>query len=354
MPGNIINNFNAMKKLICTLLVSACLMQMAAEEKAQTPPARFWGNQNAYLQRQANVMFDMVDQTLDRNPPQKGVPETRKLALANLDMLLHDTINDNSAALPGFLDKRVRKMTDSMGKPVTSGYELYKIYNDGFVARTPSVSIAFDIVRGMCRDKHLISDSLIGAVAEKCDILFITHNHSDHGDPGVVEMFLQAGKPVIAVPEFMPDDKRIRHIRPADGSSYKGKAELPGGKKLDLLIYPGHQDDLMNNLYVVTTPEGRTFAHVGDQYQSKSEDMEWIPGITPELPPVDALIFNCWNTRLPQIISTFRPTVAVPGHENEMGHTIDHREAFWLTFQKMEKSPADYVVMGWGECLKQP
>ncbi len=342
-----------MKKLLYAAILAATLLPLHAQEKQQAAPTKFWGNQNAYLHRQASVMFDMIDQTLDKNRPEKGVPEARKLALANLDLLLHDTINDNSAPLLNFLNKRVGKMEEDMSRPVKSGYKLYKIYNDGFVARTPSVSIAFDIVRGLCHDKTLITDSLIYAIADNCDILFITHNHSDHGDPEVVKYFLSSGKPVIAVPEFMPEEKRIRHLRPADGSSYNGTVDLPGGK-ISLKIYPGHQDHLMNNLYVVTTPEGRTFAHVGDQYQSKSEDMEWIPGITPELPPVDALIFNCWNTRLPEIISTFRPTLAVPGHENEMGHTIDHREAFWLTFQKMEKSPSDYVVMGWGECLEQP
>ena len=329
------------------------LLPLGAQDKQQIPSSKFWGNQNAYLQRQASVMFDLIDQTLDRNRPAKWAPEARLLALSNLDLLLHDTINDNGTPLLAFINSRIGKVAEDMQTPVKSGYKLYKIYNDGFVARTPSVSIAFDFVRGICNDKHLITDSLAAAVADKCDILLITHNHSDHGDPSVVEMFLSAGKPVIAIPEFMPEDKRIRHLRPADGSSYNGTVRLPGGET-SLKIYPGHQDHLMNNLYIITTPEGHTFAHIGDHDQSKSEDMEWIPSIMPELPPVDALMFNCWNTHIPQIISTFRPTFAIPGHENEMGHTIDHREAFWLTFRKMKTSPADYVVMGWGEWLEQP
>ena len=32
-----------------------------------------------------------------------------------------------------------------------------------------------------------------------------------------------------------------------------------------------------------------------------------------------------------------------------MGHTIDHREAFWLAFHKMEPINHDYIVMAWGE-----
>ena len=36
-------------------------------------------------------------------------------------------------------------------------------------------------------------------------------------------------------------------------------------------------------------------------------------------------------------------------HENEMGHSIDHREPFWLTYQKMEKINKPSLIMGWGE-----
>ena len=42
----------------------------------------------------------------------------------------------------------------------------------------------------------------------------------------------------------------------------------------------------------------------------------------------------------------------VTGHEDELGHSIDHREAFWLTYYKMEevyKISVPYVIMGWGE-----
>ncbi|MBD5224486.1 MAG: MBL fold metallo-hydrolase [Bacteroidales bacterium] len=340
-----------MKKLILTLLSAATLLQLHADENPQPAPTKFWGDSNAYLQRQANVMFDLVDRQLDAVQPSAGADPTRLMTLANLDMLLHDTGNDNSPAALAFLNGRVEKTAARMNKPVQSGYELHKIYNAGFVARTPSASLAFDIVRGLCHDTPMIADTTIQKIADSCDAMFITHNHSDHGDPAVVEMFLQAGKPVIAVPEFMPDDNRLIHIRPAEGAHTDEPFVLPDGDSLRLMIFPGHQDDLMNNLYVITTPEGFTFANSGDQYQSGSEDMEWIPSITPLLPKVDIFMLNCWNTRIPAITAAFNPRYVVTAHENEMGHTIDHREAFWLTFQKFAPVSTPYVVMGWGECF---
>lgn len=338
-----------MKRLIIAFISAAAMLPLHAGETSQDAPTKFWGDSNAYLQRQANVMFDLVDRHLDAVAPMPGTDPTRLMALANLDMLLHDTGNDNSPAALAFLNGRVEKTAAAMETPVPSGYELHKIYNAGFVARTPSVSLAFDIVRGLCHDTPMIADTTIQKIVDRCDAMFITHNHSDHGDPAVVEMFLKAGKPVIAVPEFMADDTRLTHMRPADGDHTDTPFTLPGGEKVRLLIFPGHQDDLMNNLYVVTTPEGFTFANSGDQYQRGSEDMEWIPSITPLIPEVDVFMLNCWNTRLPQIIAAFAPRYVVTAHENEMGHTIDHREAFWLTFQKFAPIATPYVVMGWGE-----
>lgn len=339
-----------MKKLIFALISVTALLPVHAEENQQAAPTKFWGDRNAYLQRQAHVMFNLVDEQLDANTPTVGADPTRRAILANLDMLLHDTGNDNSPDALSFLNHRVGKVATQMAEPVASAtYELYKIYNAGFVARTPSVNLAFDIVRGLCNDTPMIADSVMQQIVDHCDIMFITHNHSDHGDPAVVEMFLKAGKPVVAIPEFMPDDTRLIHMRPADGSHTDEPFKLPSGEQIRLMIFPGHQDHLMNNLYVITTPEGFTFANSGDQYQSKSEDMEWIPSITPLLPKVDIFMLNCWNTRLPQIINAFDPRYVVTAHENEMGHTIDHREAFWLTFQKFTPLATPFVVMGWGE-----
>lgn len=74
-----------------------------------------------------------------------------------------------------------------------------------------------------------------------------------------------------------------------------------------------------------------------------------VVNISKDIPQPDALIVNCWTHRMSDLVDGFNPKLVVTGHENEMGHTIDHREAFWLTFQKMEQISKDYLVMGWGE-----
>ena len=52
-------------------------------------------------------------------------------------------------------------------------------------------------------------------------------------------------------------------------------------------------------------------------------------------------------------IRGFAPKMLITGHENELGeHSIDHREAYWITMKKMEAMPnlnIPNVLMTWGE-----
>lgn len=37
-----------------------------------------------------------------------------------------------------------------------------------------------------------------------------------------------------------------------------------------------------------------------------------------------------------------------------MGHAIDHREPYWLTFRRIQHVEKPTVVMAWGEVLELP
>lgn len=328
--------------LCISLLIPA---GVAAQEKDSIEKSAFWGNSEAYLNKQAFHMFDLVDQALTENPPVPGASMVRKLALYNLDAMLHETKYDNGEPLNGFISSRINKVIADLDNPAKKGLKVYKIYNDGFIARTSSVTLAFDVVRGACQGKNLISNALIQQIVDQCDVLFLTHNHGDHVDPVVVEMFLKAGKPVVAPTNVLPDKKDIQHER--SDKMIDKKIKVDKNKIIRIKIFPGYQSELMNNIYVVTTDEKKTVAHIGDQYNK--EDMEWIVNINKDIPQPDVLIVNCWTHRMSDLVDGFNPKLVVTGHENEMGHTIDHREAFWLTFQKMEKISKNYLVMGWGE-----
>ncbi len=338
-----------MKKSINSLVCLGCIyvsLLVVNTVHAQERSA-FWGKADAYLNKQAYYMFELADQALTENPPIPGAPMVRKLALYNLDAMLHETKYDNTEPFQNFISSRINKVITDLATPVKKGMKIYKVYNDGFVARTKTVTIAFDVVRGACQGKQIISDEMIRSVVDQCDVLFLTHEHGDHVDPVVVDMFLKAGKPVIATTSILPDKQEIQHERPADGQMQNKKVQLKNGQTLQVRIFPGHQSELLNNLYVVTTEDKMTVAHIGDQYHK--EDIEWIMNIKKDIPQPDALIVNCWTNRMNDLVNGFNPKLVITGHENEMGHTIDHREAFWLTYQKMEQISKAYLVMGWGE-----
>ncbi len=333
-----------MKTSIKVLMLAGALCCMFLPADAQENK-EFWGKSEAYLNNQAFRMFELADQALTENPPVEGAPMVRKLALYNLDAMLHETKYDNSEPFNNFIKSRIGKVIADLENPAGEGMRIYKIYNDGFVARTGTVTVAFDLVRGACNGKHLISDEDIAGIVRHCDVLFLSHNHGDHVDPAVVDMFLKEGKQVIATSNILPDLEGIQHER--EEKVIKRKIKLQNGAKLKVTILPGHQSDLLNNMYVVTTEEGLTVAQIGDQYNR--QDIEWIMEIHKEIARPDALIVNCWTHRMNDLVNGFNPKLVMTGHENEMGHTIDHREAFWLTFRKMEEISKPYVVMGWGE-----
>ena len=330
--------------LILLALISSTVIASAQQKSAE--PVAFWGKEDAYLLKQASHMFNLVDEALTENPPVVGAPMARKLALYNLDAMLHEVKYDNTEPFCNFIDSRIGKVIEDMKSPVKRGIKIYKIYNDGFVVRTKSANIAFDVVRGACKGQQLLSDEQVDAIVDKCDVLFLSHNHGDHVDKYVVNRFIEAGKPVIAASEILPDLEGVTHYR-SESEILDKVVKLKSGEELQVKIFPGHQSPMMCNIYVVTTPDKYTVAHTGDQYDKN--DMEWIADIKEKAPKIDALMINCWSYQIAEAIKGFDPRYVLSGHENEMGHTIDHREAFWLTFQKLEPVQHDYVVMSWGE-----
>jgi len=338
-----------MKKALYVLFVIACWLSTTKQVEAQERPAisrsSLWKTPDAYLPEQAFRMFDLIDQALNEFPPTIGEPTERKLPLYLFDAMLHETKYDDCEALFQFADARMEHLMEILKQPTKKGLYIYKVYNDGFIARTKSVTIAFDIVRGKSKGRDIVNEKYIRQIVDQCDALFLSHNHGDHVDKLTVDLFTQAGKPVIAASNIQKNNEKVTHLRADQRIDHE--IVLKNGKKLQVAIFPGHQGDLMNNIYVVTTPEKKTVAQIGDQ--SNNEDMKWIANLYQEIPRPDALIVNCWTSPLKELVDGFNPKLVISGHENEMGHTISHRESFWLSFQDMKTIGRDYVIMGWGE-----
>lgn len=332
-----------MKKIILIGVALLLCLPMWAQTTANDN--EFWGSADSYLMRQTTRTLDLVNQSLKDYPPMTGNGLPRRLALSNLDAILHNTTFDKSEPLMHFVSTRMQQVIKGLKAPLTSDMVVYKLYNDGFIVRTQSATVAFDMVMGSTY--QLIPDSLMTQLVDMCDVMFLTHNHRDHVDPGVVKMFTDRGKQVVAPDEALPNNKDILHFRKEQVADLA--IRLPKAA-LQVKVLPGHQDELQNNIYVVTTPEGFTFAQTGDQYLK--EDIPWLTQVTPQLPQVDVLLIICWAMELQTHVDAFRPKLVITGHENELGHGIDHREAYWMSYLKFDAQPYPYSLMTWGECYE--
>ena len=328
---------------LLSLFVFPLYMLLQAQEKA----VPFWGKQEVYLINQTEKTFHLVDALLKDAPPSSSNPAlARQAALQLLDGVFHDTRLDGCGTISQFMESRLEGILEDMQKPFEEGMKVYKLYNDGFIVKTKSVTVAFDLYRGgaMKESPSLISDKTMQAIVAQCDIMFLSHNHPDHIDPGVVKMFTDMGKQVVAPNNSLVGNELVTHIRSEQIIDREFKTKRG---KLDVKILPGHQSELINNIHVVTTPEGFTFAQTGDQYSEN--DLEWLLDVKTKIPALDILLINCWANRLSDTVEGFNPKLVITGHENELGHTIDHRESYWASFVKLNGVRKPSCLMTWGE-----
>jgi hypothetical protein len=319
--------------------------------------------QNQFLDNQAEALLSQANEVFSDYPPDWPEPAARRSALLLLDGVLHDVYAPQRPPVQSFFKTRMRKAVEEIEQTeIATGARIWKLYDHGFVIRTKTVTIGFDLIRGESAraEGFPVSEDIMDRLIKQCDVLFISHYHGDHAEEWVAQSFIDQGKPVVAPPGVWKDksiNKSITHLERVPHTLQT--LPVQGGKqKLKVVVYPGHQgENIENNVSLVITPEGLSFSHMGDQ--SNSDDFEWIDEVGNNH-DVDDLLPNCWTTDIVRVASGFNPTLIITRHENEMGHTIDHREPYWLTYQRREGSDrfggtrgigydTPLILMTWGE-----
>jgi hypothetical protein len=64
---------------------------------------------------------------------------------------------------------------------------------------------------------------------------------------------------------------------------------------------------------------------------------------------VDIYLPNCWMPDLDRAVRGVNPRLVITGHENEMAHTVPHREDYTQTYNRLHGIPYPALVMTWGE-----
>ena len=317
---------------------------------------------NDYLDRQAKVFLDTIRSILIKYKP--AIPENPERGMAKL--LMDAVFHDHYAAYRKPVQVFFHTGTDSLIKElettkIENGATIWKVYNMGFIVRTKSVTLAFDLARGETSGSpdFTLSAEETDRIVRQCDILIISHKHIDHADRVVAENFLQYGKPVITPDQVWKNEPIFTHIiHPERIAEKKQNITLSKNRILELINYPGHQlKSAENNVSLVKTPEGITIVHTGDQINEGDfmMDFKWIDKVS-ENHKVDILIPNAWTTDILRIVKGFNPAVVLPGHEIELGHTVWDRLPFWgddkyleLNYAELKKSRYPVVVLVWSE-----
>ncbi len=338
------------KSIVLILLSVIFLTAMA--QKAIPPEEKldWWGDIDGYYNQQAFASLALVDEALKKYHPQLPEPLERKMAMLMLDGVLHEEEAPHRPAVQDFLHRRIKSAAKHIEYTrVTEGAMIWKLYNEGFVVRTATVTLAFDLSRAFYIENFAIPDPLMQRVIDQCDVLFVSHRHRDHADPWVAEQFINQGKPVIAPEEVwndLPFHSKVTHLT-REAHTEQSLPIQNGKHTLKVIVYPGHQGpEIPNNVPLVFTPEGMSFSQTGDQ--SLDEDFSWIDEVGQRY-RVDVLFPNCWTTDIVRMARGFHPNLIITGHENEMNHTVDHREANFLTYTRLRRSNYPYLLMTWGE-----
>jgi L-ascorbate metabolism protein UlaG (beta-lactamase superfamily) len=353
------------------LVLLGILLWPAAPASAQATPPKIDPNLNeredAYLNRQAEAFLNQAQTTLVGFPPQYPEPRERFLALLLLDAVLHDV---HAAARPPVkkffharMETALKELETTRGE---SGARIWKLYNMGFIVRTKTATIAFDLVRGdSARNREFaLPADLMNHFVDQCDALFISHRHGDHVDEGVAQRFVEQGKPVVAPPQVWagkPIHTSLTHLK-REAHTEQALPIQKGKRELKVVVFPGHQEveQIENNVSLVITPEGLSFAHLGDQINEAPflADYPWIDEVARHH-HVDVLLPPCWTNEILRIANGFHPELILPGHENELGHPIDDRVPFWgdseflqLTYPELKRSAYRVIVMTWGESIR--
>lgn len=300
--------------------------------------------------------FQWVDYIMKTYPPSLEEFPARRAALIRLDDILHIESAPHKAIVQNYYRHRLQlAIAEIEHTRVTDGMRVWKLYNHGFLVRTPTVSFTFDIVPGVDRvPEFAIPDDLLKRLVAQSDATFISHLHFDHANQKVAKMFLAENKPVVA-PEGLWSDSpelasRLTYPRRAVDMTHSIPVQN-GANALKVVAYPGHQSKApIVNVHLVTTPDGYTVVQTGDQsgYEGPGGDFDWLAQVGRDH-VVDVLLVNCWANQLGREIRGVNPELVITGHENEMGHTVDHREDYTQTYNHLFEVRYPFVLMTWGE-----
>jgi L-ascorbate metabolism protein UlaG (beta-lactamase superfamily) len=284
--------------------------------------------------------FSEIRENLLMHRPQSGNHEIRENSISSIDEMVLNSYDQYKVEIFDFYRlMREKAKIEIETERVEDGVTVWQIYNHGFLVRTSTVTLGFDL------DDHFFKDNFnldgLDFLADELDVLFISHNHGDHRYPPLVKIMKDRGKPVI---DWINPD--------TDPASFTINL---GDSINEIYLYITKHEGLhsiTNQMFEVVTPEGYKIFHTGDNQTSAT---------LPDIEDVDILLLNAWVnesgwtshiTGSRNAINKIKPRVTLPGHILELGHHI--RGAYVVPYSDVFRVDdidlgSDVYVLAWGE-----
>jgi len=293
-------------------------------------------------------VLGLVEKTLRAHPPSDADWRIRREALLLLDYPLHVEggdiwLHEVVSFYRRFLSRAVAEIADTS---VTEGLRVWKLYNMGFVVKSPRHTIGFDIHPGRA-PLNFLAEREQRTLADSLEFATVSHNHEDHADIGFLKYMLEAGKPVVLPPDTTPELAGDNVLRLRD--DYRIPTAING---VEVHSHAGFQAETPCNIYVVKI-DGYVVSQNGD-----NAGPEYYAEIG-KLHSVDVLLANCWSG-MNEYVAATNPRLLITGHENELEHGVTHRVPFKNTFGNLDRlelappwrsgSPR-VSILACGECL---
>ena len=214
---------------------------------------------------------------------------------------------------------------DSPAPTAPGELQLFKEYNMGFAFRTSERLVLIDI-------KWDGTDEEAAYIASKADIIFLTHNHSDHYSQVLLNEMAKAGKylvmPLDKVPTYTDTEKKIVRTDDFEPVNLDG-VEVQG--------FMGVQNGTPCFVYAIEF-DGWRIAHAGDNQSGEAEsNLQNLEGF-------DVATIACFSTPsrileyiLKSVGQDKRDLVFLSGHENERTHNVYGRIGYNEDYEESAK-----------------
>lgn len=275
------------------------------------------------------------------HPETKSKARENKLRTIDNAMLLEDA--KKLACVGEFYQSRMKELVYALSRSKPGDDTIvWKLYNHGAIIQTKDISIAVDLVMGY--DQLELRSETLKLLVEHIDVLLITSKTAGHADSRVADMFVEAGRPVVAPEIFWSKYKkenRLTVIR-------EGILEYPGAV---VKVYPGQAGATPNNVYLVRTASGRTIVHTGDNKADAGK--EWFRKFKKPI-SVDGIITDITSEDAQALFKLVRPAAVIPAHEHELWRQPSERLTYGKIQSALKTLKVPYYLPAWGESVTIP